>query len=453
MFFKNKNILVIGMGKSGIAAAEVLINMGCNITICDKRENKEFENIIDEKFNESVKVITGGYPQVDNKKFDLIIPSPGVPLDISPIKKALEYNIPIWSEIELAYRMMNGKLIAVTGTNGKTTTTTLIGKMLLDDKKNTIIGGNIGKPLVKEIKNTSENDFVVVEVSSFQLETIQKFRPKVAVLLNLTPDHLDRHKSIENYYYCKKNIFKNQIKEDYAVLNYDDPEVRKIADSINSKVIFFSQKTKLNQGVFINGNYLIANFCDKENIICSRDNITLRGDHNLENCLAAVSAGLLLGLKKESIAKTLNTFSGVDHRLEDVETINGITFINDSKGTNPDASIKALKAYSDKSIILIAGGMDKGNDFSQFASNIKSNVKGIVLLGETAEKISNNIKELGFNNYYLVKDLNEAVLKSWDIAEEGDVVLLSPACASWDMFRSFEERGNIFKEIVRSLGG
>lgn len=454
MNWRDKKVLVIGMARSGVAVAEVLAAKGSQVTICDKKDESELKDLITKMSGKGINVIAGKYPEVTGEKFNLVIPSPGVPLDIPPIQQAYgDKSIYVWSEIELAYRMSQGEIVAVTGTNGKTTTTSLIGQMFSDAGMPTIVAGNIGKPLVREIQNSTPEHRIIVEVSSFQLETIHNFRPKVAVFLNLTPDHLDRHKTFNKYKRCKMNIFKNQEKDDWAVLNYDDLQVREMKKEINSKAMYFSQKEEPSPGVYIKDDQVIVDWGTKKDIICPVEHIKLRGSHNLENCLAAIAAGVVLNLPKESVAHTLHTFAGVEHRLEYVREINGVTFVNDSKGTNPEASLKALEAYSDKPIILLAGGMDKGSDFSLFAEAIQKGVKNLILLGETAPKIAVAVEKIGFKDYYYVKTLKEAVHKAWELACPGDVILLSPACASWDMFKSYEERGELFKAVVNSLGG
>lgn len=450
MLLKSKKILVIGMARSGLAAATVLADKACEVTICDIKSENEINSEIKKALDNRINKDFGKYPQVNKEKFDLVIVSPGVPLNIPPVLAAYENGIPVWGELELAYRIYSGKIIGVTGTNGKTTTTSLIGQMLLDAKIPTIIAGNIGKPFIREAaRNENVSQMAVLEVSSFQLETIENFRPHIAVFLNISPDHLDRHEDFQNYLKIKMRIFRNQSKNDWAVLNYDDPVIRKsFNNNINAKTLYFSQESFPVPGVYIKNGNVVAKWNDVESKICSVDNIRLRGKHNLENCLAAVSSALLAGLDKSVICKTLENFSGVEHRLEVAGVIDDVVYVNDSKGTNPEASLKAVASYSDMPIILLAGGKDKGSEFNYFARNIKNKVKNVILIGETASKIAQSLEQEGFKDYYFVNTLEEAVEKARKLSIPGDVVLLSPACASWDMFSSYEERGDLFKRLV-----
>lgn len=451
MLLNNKKILVIGMARSGLAAANVLADKANKVIVCDIKSENEIDSEISKVLDNKVEMVFGKYPEVNKEKVDLIVISPGVPLNIPPVLAAYEEGVPVWGELELAYKMYSGMIIGITGTNGKTTTTSLIGQMFLDAEMPTIIAGNIGKPFIKEVKTYGKtSQTAVLEVSSFQLETIEKFKPHIAVFLNITPDHLDRHEDFQNYLKIKMKIFRNQSKDDWAILNYDDPVIRKASKDIKAKTFYFSQEDFPVPGIYIKDGNIIERWSDTENKICSLDNIRLRGKHNLENCLAAISSALLAGLDKTVICKTLENFSGAEHRLEVVAVKEGVVYINDSKGTNPEASLKAVAAYSDMPIILLAGGKDKGSEFELFAREIKNKVKNVILIGETALKIAQSLKKEGFKDYYIVESLEEAVKKAHKLSIPGDVILLSPACASWDMFSSYEERGNLFKSLVDS---
>ncbi len=441
-------ILIVGMARSGVAAALTLAKLGAAVTVCDLKEKKELNEIAARLETAGISIVAGGYPKIKDN-FDLVIPSPGVPATITPLMEAASHGIRIWSELEAACRLVQGQMIAVTGTNGKTTTTSLIGQMFQDVNLPLIVAGNIGVPLIGEAVQSTEQHTLVVEVSSFQLEWVEQFRPKVAVMLNITPDHLDRHKTLDNYIKTKANIFSNQTAIDYTVLNFDDPNIKKMASLTNAQVIFFSHKHNLEAGVFVRDGIITIKH-EEELPVVAVEEIAIKGDHNLENALAATAAAWVMGLAPEEIKQTLKSFPGVEHRLEPVRTLNGVQYINDSKGTNPDASIKALEAYQNP-IVLIAGGMSKGSDFNDFAESIKEKARVVILLGEEAGKLEDTLRLKQFTAIYHVKDYEEAVPLAQELAHPGDVVLLSPACASWDMFSSYEERGKLFKHLVKEL--
>ena len=450
MLVKNQKILVVGAGKTGVAAAEVLHKLGAKVTVCDIKREYLISDTYQQLKNIPVEVISGGYPEVDRKNTDLVIMSPGVPLNIPPAEKALQLGIPVWSEMELAGRMFDAPVIAVTGTNGKTTTTALLGEMFKDAGMPTIVAGNIGIPLIGEAHRITPEHIVVAEVSSFQLECIHTFRPKVGIVINLTPDHLDRHRTMEEYRAAKERLFLNQGPGDYSILNYDDAFVRSMSEATKGEVLFFSLRHTLEKGAFLSGRELYFSYRGEKIHICSRDDLFIKGDHNIENALAACCAAFLMGLEGDSLRNTLKTFKGVKHRLQFVEEIKGVKYINDSKGTNPDASMKALNAY-DQPIILIAGGKNKGSDFLEFATAVKSKVREVVLLGEAAPEIERALKAVDYYRFSKVDTLEEAVAKSSRIALPGEIVLLSPACASWDMFNSYEERGDLFIKQVQLM--
>ncbi len=450
MRMKGKKVLIIGAGKTGVSAAKVLHGLGARVTVCDLKREYLISDIVEQLEAIPVAVITGGYPEVKAEDTDLIIISPGVPMNIAPVTQAEELHIPVWSELELASSMFDAPVIAVTGTNGKTTTTTLLGEMFKNAGLPAVVAGNIGVPLIGEVSGISSRHVVVLEVSSFQLEAIHHFRPQVGIVINLTPDHLDRHKTMEAYQGAKEAIFRNQGQGDYSVLNYDDDYVRSMASATEGEVIFFSLRHTLERGAYLSGRDLYFSCQGERTLICSRDEMFIKGDHNVENALAAICGAALMGLDAATIRHTLKTFKGVKHRLQLVDEIHGVKYINDSKGTNPDASIKAINAYQEP-IILIAGGKNKGSAFDGYAAAINDRVKEVIVLGEAAPEIIAALEAVGYQRFTLVESLEQAVAKAARIAVPGDIVLLSPACASWDMFKNYEERGDVFINEVAAL--
>ncbi|GAV21773.1 UDP-N-acetylmuramoyl-L-alanine--D-glutamate ligase [Carboxydothermus pertinax] len=441
--YTNKRILVVGAGKSGKAVASFLIKHGAKVVLTDKKMSLPVDEELKKLAEEGVELVLGGYPLV--KDWEVLVVSPGVPLTEEPIVYSYQEGIPVLGEIELASSQINAPIIAVTGTNGKTTTTAWIGEILKTAGVKTLVAGNIGYPLIEAVYEDWEA--VALEVSSFQLETIQNFKPKVAVILNLTPDHLDRHKTIEGYLKAKARIFINQDKSDITILNFDDPLIRSLGDKTPGRVMYFSRNTELNDGVFVkNGKIVVKSLGEEYEIIEVKD-LPLPGPHNLENALAAIAASWSFGVERKNIQKGLKLFQGVAHRLEKVAEINDVLFINDSKGTNPDSTIKALNSF-DRPIVLIAGGRNKGNSFFKLAREIKEKARLVVLVGECREEIREALKSVGYDKYLLAQDFEEAVTKAKELAKPGDVVLLSPAAASWDMFRNYEERGELFKKLV-----
>ncbi len=449
MNLKNKNILIVGLAISGVSTAKALYKLGADIIITDMKGIDDLKDCINELKDIDVQYILGSN-DVDLKNIDLIIKSPGVPLEIPLFKMAKDKNIEIITDIELAYRISNNKIIAITGTNGKTTTTALVGEIFKNTDTNCCVTGNIGVGILWEIVNANEDDIFVVEASSFQLESTKDFKPDVSVILNITPDHINWHKTFENYVNAKKKSFVNQDYNDYTILNYDDNIVREMKKELKSKIVYFSTKNVLDRGVYVDNSNIVVNDGQKSKIIISSSEIRIPGKHNLENALAAVSTAWVMGVELKIIAKTLREFKGIEHRLKYVDNINGVTFYNDSKGTNPVSSIAAIKAINSP-IILIAGGIDKGSDFTDFIQSFNSKVKALILLGETAEKIKNTAIRLGYNNIHIVKTMKEAVSLSFKISTNGDNVLLSPACASWDMYESYEKRGEEFIDSIESL--
>jgi UDP-N-acetylmuramoylalanine--D-glutamate ligase len=451
MKLTNRQALVVGMAKSGIAATRFLLDQGAKVTVCDSSTEKKLEKSLQLLADWPITIVTGHYPQVD-KKYDLIVMSPGVPLTIKPVEQARKLGIPVIGELELVQHFCPAPVVAITGTNGKTTTTALTGEVLKDGHREVVVGGNIGVTILEQLAQITAKSVVVAEVSSFQLETTASFKPIVAAILNITPDHLDRHLSFANYVEAKSKIFANQEAGDFLVLNYDQKELRQMAKDARGKVIFFSRRHNLEEGVFVSDEQVVAVVNGTWQKICAVKEIGLRGSHNLENCLAATAIALAMEVAPDHIRETLAVFPGVAHRLEPVTVINGVEYINDSKGTNPDATAKALAAFT-QPIILIAGGKDKGGSFDELLMQGKKKIKSLVVLGETAPKLYEAALNVGITAVYLAPSFPQAVETAAKLAIPGDVVLLSPACASWDMFDSYEERGDLFKQLVRKLGG
>lgn len=451
MNLKNKNILLVGLAKTGISTIKHLNKLGAKVVVNDIKDKDKLKGILDELSDlNNVEYILGYHPEnVDD--IDMAVVSPGVPLDLPFILKLKSKNIEIIGEVELAYRLsQNPMFIGITGTNGKTTTTSLVGEIFKKANIDTYIVGNIGNPVIDTVDTANENSVLVTELSSFQLESIDTFKPHVSAILNFTEDHLNRHHTMEAYMEAKARIFKNQDEKDFCILNYDDKDVRSLSDNVKAKKIFFSRKKSLDCGIYLDeDNNIIINI-DKEIKLLNKDELSLPGNHNLENCMAAAAIAYVSNIDIDVIREVLKTFAGVEHRQEFVRNLNGIMFVNDSKATNPDSSIKAIESYN-RPIVLIAGGMDKQSSFDEFLDVAKENVYALVLLGETAQKIKECAQNKGFDNITVVKDMKEAVNASYQIAKGGDVVLLSPACASWDMYKSFEVRGIDFKDNVHNL--
>ncbi|CEQ10520.1 UDP-N-acetylmuramoylalanine--D-glutamate ligase (UDP-N-acetylmuramoyl-L-alanyl-D-glutamate synthetase) (D-glutamic acid-adding enzyme) [[Clostridium] sordellii] len=452
MDLNNKIVLLVGLAKTGVSTIKKLDKLGAKIIVNDIKSKDQLKDIIKQiESLDSVEYILGHHLE-DISNIDLTIVSPGVPLDLPFIKKLQSENINIIGEVELAYKLSkNPTFVGITGTNGKTTTTSLVGEIFKKASKDSYIVGNIGNPVIDTVDLTDENSFLITELSSFQLESIEDFKPRVSTIINITEDHLNRHHTMENYINAKANIFKNQDANDFCILNYDDEIVRELGNKTNAKVLYFSQKEKVSQGAYLDdNNNIVIKVNDKEIKLLNKDELSLPGNHNLENCMAAILMSYVLGIDLEIIKDTLKTFKSVEHRLEFVTDKDGIMFVNDSKGTNPDSTIKAITSY-DKPIVLIAGGKDKQSDFTEMISYATKNVKAIVLLGETADKIEQTAKLQGMNNIFRVSDMKEAVKTAYKLAQSGDVVLLSPACASWDMYPNFEARGLDFKENIYNL--
>ena len=384
----------------------------------------------------------------------MAVVSPGVPLDLDYIMAIKMNRKKVISEIELAYQAglkKNIRFVGITGTNGKTTTTSLVGEIFKAQGVETYVVGNIGNPAIEAVEMAGDGAVLVTELSSFQLESIDMFSPTASTVLNLTEDHLNRHHTMENYAKAKARIFENQVDDTVCILNYDDPITRSMAEDCHADVVFFSRKDKFERGIYLDDdNNIIVNNEIEEIALLKADQLSLPGGHNLENCMAAIGLTLALGVEIEVLVKVLKTFKAVEHRLEYVDTVKGVKYVNDSKGTNPDSTIKAVQSYKDP-IILIAGGYDKGSDFNELFEIAKDYVRSVVILGQTGDLIEDTARKHGFTDLYRVNDLKEAVEKSAQIAKEKDIVLLSPACASWGMYNNYEERGREFKNLVADL--
>lgn len=448
---KDKKILVVGMGKSGKAAVQAMIKLGAQVSVQDSKKEEDMEPQLLTFLKEKASACYLGCTPKDIKEFDMIILSPGVPPELGFIRAAREAGVEIVGELEIAYRTGRGKYVAITGTNGKTTTTTLAGEIFEASGRKTSVVGNIGVAVISKALSAEDDSWLITETSSFQLETIRDFRPEVSAILNLTPDHLDRHKTMENYGAAKARIFENQTADQYCIINYDDEECRKLAEGCRARVIPFSRKQELETGAFVkDGEIVIKDENGAIVTICGTEELLIPGNHNLENALAACAITYFSGIDAAVISDALKKFAGVAHRIEFCGEIDGIRFVNDSKGTNPDAAIKAIEAMKEN-IILIAGGYDKNSSFDAFIDAFEGRVKAVMLLGKTATKIKETAEKAGFTKSIILKDMETCVREAYRIAQPGDVVLLSPACASWDMYTSFEQRGDHFRSCVEAL--
>lgn len=450
MELKDKTFLVVGTGISGIAAVKLLAKMQAEIILFDSNAELEYETV-QKKLPEGLafRLILGELPQQVMDKVQIAVLSPGVPTDLPFVVELQERKVPIWSEIELAWLCGKGKVFAITGTNGKTTTTALTGEIMKAYFESVFVVGNIGMPYTEYALSMQEDSVTVAELSSFQLETVHKFHPQISAILNITPDHLNRHHTMECYVQAKANIAKNQTKEQICVLNYEDEYLQKIAADLPADVFWFSSAHILERGIWLEGEQII--YCDTERIpVCTIHDMELLGKHNYENVMAAVAIAMHAGVPIECIRKAVKEFHAVEHRIEFVCEINGVKYYNDSKGTNPDAAIKAVEAMVSPTVV-IGGGYDKKSSYEEWIDSFFGKVKCLVLLGETKAAIAKTAQKKGFTNIIMTDSLEEAVKAASAQAEAGDAVLLSPACASWDMFQSYEERGRLFKEYVKGL--
>ncbi len=449
MDFKGKKALVCGMARSGISAAELLKSLGADVILQDLKKREDLGDIsyIEDK---GIKIYAGKNPDDIAEEMDIIVLSPGIPTDLPFIVNAEKKGVSVISEIELAFMFTPCPVIAITGTNGKTTTTTLTGEILKAYYKDTEVVGNIGIPYTEKVVNLTENSRIVAEISSFQLEKIKTFRPSVSAVLNITPDHLDRHKTVENYTAMKERIFENQTSDDFCVLNKEDEACIKMADKTNAKVMFFSSQNSLSEGIYLENGNIILKWGNINEKIVHIDELQILGIHNYENVMAATAVSFLAGVPLDIIRDVLRKFKGVEHRIEFVDTVDGVDYYNDSKGTNTDAAIRAVLAMK-KPIVLIGGGYDKGSEYDDWVETFDGRVKHIVLIGVTANKIKDTCYKYNFKNVTICETFDEAMEFAKSTAKEGDCVLLSPACASWGMFKNYEQRGDMFKDKVRSF--
>lgn len=450
MDFTDKRVLVVGTGVSGVAAIRLLAAKGAKPVVLEGNEKADREQIR-AKIPESITydLIIGNLPEEVMDTLDLAVLSPGVPTDLPFVIKLQDKKIPVWGEIELAYVCGKGRLAAITGTNGKTTTTALTGAIMREYYDSVFVVGNIGLPYTEYALEMKDSSVTVAEVSSFQLETIHSFRPEVSAILNITPDHLNRHHTMQCYIDTKARIAENQTKDQICVLNYEDSELKKLADKIPADIFWFSSARPLERGIWLDGENII--YKDTEEIkICTIHDMQLLGVHNYENVMAAVAITMHMGVPVECIRKAIAEFKAVEHRIEFVREVHGVRYYNDSKGTNPDAAIKAVQAMVTPTVV-IGGGYDKQSSYEEWIDSFGDTVKCLVLLGATADKIEATARKAGFTNIIRVASLEEAVKVSAAQAQSGEAVLLSPACASWDMFKSYEQRGTLFKEYVNQL--
>jgi len=448
MDLHNKRVLVVGLGKSGVASALFLKEHGARVTVSDTKSEDQLRDQIPVLLDQGIAVETGGHGERTFRGQDLIVVSPGVPVDAPPLVQARASGEPVIGEIELAAQHIAGPVVAITGSNGKTTTTTLAGEILTAGGFPTLVGGNIGTPAISLVERATRETVVVLEVSSFQLETIQTFRPKVAVILNVTPDHLDRHRTFQTYVDAKARIFENQQSSDFAVLNEDDATCATLGGRTHAQVFWFSRKKEVKQGAWVrDGRIWFRNGSGAREIMLVNE-IPLKGGHNVENVLAAVCAGALMGCQPEQLRGAVRNFKAVEHRLEYVATVRGVEYYDDSKATNVDATIKALESFP-ANIHLILGGKDKGSDYRVLNDLLRERVKRVYTIGAAAEKIESHIK--GAAEIVHAETLDNAVRRAAAVAKPGDIVLLAPACASFDQFQSYNHRGRVFKEVVKSL--
>jgi UDP-N-acetylmuramoylalanine--D-glutamate ligase len=447
MDLHGKKVLVVGLARTGIATAKFLKAKGSLVTATEVKPKEEMEEAVQALKGMDISTEWGGHQTEAFLKQDIIVVSPGVDLSIEPIQKAVKYGVRVISEIELAYHFIHVPIIAVTGTNGKTTTTLLVGEMLKEDGRKVGVGGNVGEPLILFADGKDRWEVLVVEISSFQLEAIEDFRPRISVLLNITEDHLDRYPRYDDYIEAKVRIFANQNSGDLAVLNRDDPIVMQLREKVKAKKVLFSLKEKLGKGAFSNGQTISLRL-GGEGEEYSLAKTPLKGIHNVENMMAALTTARIFGCSKKAIQDVLNRFKGLEHRLEFVREIGGVRFYNDSKGTNVGSVVKSLQSFSEP-LTLIAGGKDKNGDLSPLEALIQKRVKHLILIGEAKDRMNRELG--GLTDTAMAKTMEKAVLLAHQKAKAGEVVLLSPACSSFDMFKDYKERGKVFKEAVKRL--
>lgn len=445
---KNKRVLVVGLGKSGVASALFLKSRGAQVTVSDSKPQDQLKEEIPRLLDHGVTVETGGHGDRTFREKDLIVVSPGVPVDAPPLVQARTLGETVIGEIELAARFLPGPIVAITGSNGKTTTTTLAGEILSAGGLKTVVGGNIGTPAISLADGIGQETVAVLEVSSFQLETIQTFRPRVAVVLNITPDHLDRHRTFAAYTAAKARIFENQQADDFAILNADDATCMTLRDRTKAQVLTFSRQKEVDQGAYVREGIIVVSRAGKSLEIMPVSEIPLKGNHNVENVLAAILVGVVMNCEPQQIRKAVQNFKAVEHRIEYVATVRGVEYYNDSKATNVDATIKAIESFP-ANIHLILGGKDKGSDYSVMNDLLRQRVKRIYTIGAAAEKIESQVSVAA--DLVRAVTLDSAVKMAAETAEPGDVVLLAPACASFDQFQNYQQRGTVFKQAVRAL--
>ncbi len=448
MDLNNKRVLVVGLGKSGVASALFLKSRGARVTVSDSKPEAELRDEILLLLEHGITVETGGHGDRTFRGQDLIVVSPGVPVDEPQLAQARSLGEPVIGEIELAAQFLAGPIVAITGANGKTTTTSLAGEIIAAGNFSTLVGGNIGTPAISFVDQAGPATWTVLEVSSFQLETIVDFRPRIAVILNITPDHLDRHKTFANYVNAKARVFENQGADDFTVLNADDATTAGLSDRTRAQLFWFSRKKEIEKGAFARGTHIYFRDGHSEREIMPLADVPLKGAHNLENVLAGISIGILVGCQPEQIRHAVRIFKAVEHRLEFVAKVGGVDYYNDSKATNVDATIKALESFPGN-IHLILGGKDKGSDYTVLHELLRQRVKRVYTIGAAAAKIESQIQ--GAAEIEHAETLENAVRRASESAVAGDVVLLAPACASFDQFQSYEHRGRVFKEVVHSL--
>jgi UDP-N-acetylmuramoylalanine--D-glutamate ligase len=446
-----KKVLIIGAARSGIAAAKFLAARGAIVALNDQKPIEKWSEAALALKELGIGLLPGEPPMWLLDQLDLVVVSPGVPATIIPIRYAERAGAEVIGEVELAYRYLKGRIVAITGSNGKTTTTSLIGELLRDAGLKVQVGGNIGNALISMVETSADDGWTVAELSSFQLETIKDFHPAIALVLNVTPNHMDRYEAFTDYAAAKHRIFMNQTAGDFAILNADDPTVSDWASGLRAQVIEFSVRRELEHGVFLRGDELIARIGEGEQVVLKPSEMKLRGLHNVENVAAAIAAGLAAGANLGSMRETVKRFDPVEHRLEFVRELDGVKFYNDSKATSVDATLKALEAFVNDpgQVVLILGGRGKKAPYAPLAELVKTKVRRLVLIGEDAETIKNELGE--YADVERADDMHDAVSRSFAAAEKGDVVLLAPACASFDMFDSFEHRGKVFKGEVEKL--
>lgn len=451
MNLAGKRVLVFGSGKSGIGAAELLGQVGACPLIYDGNTEVDKEAVLHKISHvKNMEIYAGELPEKVMESLDLAVLSPGVPTDIPLVKSFYERGIPVWGEVELAYRTGRGRVLAITGTNGKTTTTALLGRIMSDAEDSVFVVGNIGTPYTSKALEMKDGSVTVAEISSFQLETIEEFAPEVSAILNITEDHLNRHHTMEEYIRVKELIVKNQKPENYCVLNYEDEVLREFGRHIVPKTVYFSSVRTLDEGIFLDGDQIILRTGGQEIPVVRIGELKLLGRHNFENVMAAVAMAYFAGVPMESIRRSICAFTAVEHRIEYVAEKKGVAYYNDSKGTNPDAAIKGIQAMN-RPTLLIGGGYDKGSCYDEWLNSFQGKVRFLVLIGQTKEKIRDAAERLGVCPCILCEDLEEAVRVCAEKARPGDAVLLSPACASWGQFDNYEQRGDMFKEYVKRL--